>query len=117
MAPRKDNRWTFKEYKLNGSGTGLCVLHKGKQVIGLHKDRSDADQICRVRAESRRAAYDAKRHLIRLQILNEENRLLVSALKRVADALRGTRPSELSAARQEVGKALKRIRGGRGGAS
>jgi hypothetical protein len=108
MEVARKPEWTYEEYSLRRSR--VCIVRDGERVVALVKGRYNADLICRARSDTKRNGSSSQRQRIKLQVLHEENRLLHTGLRRVAEALRGRSVSEITAARAEVDKILKRVK-------
>ena len=98
-----------------GSGSQAYVIRSGERVVGRVRVQGDADLICRARRESARQAsqiaFDHRQHLIRVQNLRGDIRLLMATLNVLADALKeNARRRNVTAAREKATKVLRKMK-------
>jgi hypothetical protein len=109
---RQKRAWGYSQRKQGDEG---YALHEGDEVIGHVKSAGAAEMICRAERELVRSAMlravDARQHRYQLNAMRTDIRILMLSLDNVAKVLkRGSRPREITAAREEVRKILKKMR-------
>ena len=105
--------WNYDEEK--GSGSDGYVIRSGDRIIGRVGVQGDADLICRARRESARQAsqiaFGARQHLIKVQNLRGDIRLLVETLNQVTTALKeSARRRDVTSAREKATKILRQMK-------
>jgi hypothetical protein len=104
--------WSYNGRPSKGGG---YAIRSGDEIIGRVKNVGDAELICRaermaVRSAMLRAA-DARQHRVRVDALKKDIRTLLLSLDLVAKVLkRGSRPREITAAREKVHKIMKEMK-------
>ena len=103
----RNTRWTCREYKLCKSS--WYRIETGDALVGMVKDKGDAELICRVKLEASRLASEVQRGRHRMRNLHQEYRTLQSALKRVEMMLRRAGAPDLALARNELGHVMRKL--------
>lgn len=110
MSDTWKNTWNYDAEEKRGSQA--YVIRSGDKIIGRVEAQGDADLICRARRESvrqaSRIATDARQHLMQVQNLRGDIRLLMDTLNQLADALKETaRRRDVTSAREKATKILR----------
>ncbi len=91
------------------------VIRSGDRVVARVEAQGDADLICRARRESvrqaSRIAFDARQHLLQVQNLRGDIRLLLEMMNQLTAALKeNARRRDVTAAREKVTKVVRRMK-------
>ena len=109
MSRPGSERWTYDQERESDE----YVIRAGEKVIGKIGSKGDVDLICRARRkgvrDAMRFALTARQHRLEVQRLRQDIRILMLALHFVADALKQKRPREVTAAREEATKILRKM--------
>ena len=98
-----------------GSGSKPYVIRSGDRVVARVEAQGHADLICRARSESvrqaSRIAFGARQHLMQVQTLRGDIRLLLGTLNQLADALKeNARRRDVTSAREKAAKLVRRMK-------